>query len=90
MVSIWFYRANLIFCSTPRLDRHPLGELTTEMEDSFVSLLNSSENCRSLAVYHPIAIRQNLSFPDKMLVQYDCGKLQVLAKMLAKLKREGN
>lgn len=43
-----------------------------------------------LAVFHPASIRLTLAFPDRMLVQYDCGKLQVLAKLLRKLKSGGH
>ncbi len=44
----------------------------------------------SSAVLHPSAVRLTLSFPDKMLVQYDCGKLQLLAKMLREKKAQGH
>ena len=40
-------------------------------------------------VCRPAHIRQQLYFPDKRLLQYDCGKLQVLDEMLRKLKLEG-
>lgn len=40
-------------------------------------------------VFHPAAVRMRIAFPDKMLVQYDAGKLQVLAPMLRKLKKGG-
>uniref|UniRef100_A0A7S2S8M9 Uncharacterized protein n=1 Tax=Mucochytrium quahogii TaxID=96639 RepID=A0A7S2S8M9_9STRA len=42
------------------------------------------------ALLHPAANRLSVAFPDKMLVQYDCGKLQVLARMLRKLQAEGH
>lgn len=35
-------------------------------------------------------LRRNLLFPDKWLVQYDCGKLQELHKLLMKLKQENH
>ena len=35
-------------------------------------------------------IRHRVFFPDKWLVQYDCGKLQTLAKLLTKLKAGGH
>lgn len=41
-------------------------------------------------VCRPAYIRQQLYFPDKRLLQYDCGKLQVLDGMLRKLKSEGH
>ena len=35
-------------------------------------------------------VRLRLNFPDKWLVQYDCGKLQVLARLLREKKRGGH
>eukprot|EP00946_MAST-07B_sp_MAST-7B-sp1_P002635 g2635.t1 len=35
-------------------------------------------------------VRHRVFFPDKWLVQYDCGKLQTLARLLAKLKAGGH
>ncbi|KAL0272008.1 UNVERIFIED_CONTAM: hypothetical protein PYX00_005146 [Menopon gallinae] len=37
-------------------------------------------------VLHPIASSMCTQFPDPRLIQYDCGKLQVLDKLLRKLK----
>lgn len=39
--------------------------------------------------FHPAKIRQEMYFPDPRLLQYDCGKLQVLADLLRRLK-QGN
>ena len=38
----------------------------------------------------PFEIRKQLYFPDKRLVQFDCGKLQVLDKLLRELKSGGH
>jgi SNF2 family DNA or RNA helicase len=35
-------------------------------------------------------VRQQVNFPDKKLLQYDCGKLQKLSLLLHKLKKEGH
>jgi len=35
-------------------------------------------------------IRMQMNFPDKRLLQFDCGKLQKMASMLKELKREGH
>ncbi len=35
-------------------------------------------------------VRHRVFFPDKWLVQYDCGKLQTLARLLTKLKAGGH
>ncbi|OQS03400.1 SNF2 family helicase/ATPase and F-box protein, partial [Thraustotheca clavata] len=39
---------------------------------------------------HPIIQRSHLFFPDKRLVQFDCGKLQQLDRLLRDLKRDGH
>ena len=39
------------------------------------------------SIVRPARIRQQLYFPDKRLLQYDCGKLQILDSMLRKLKQ---
>lgn len=41
---------------------------------------------KSTDLLHVSRIRSQLFFPDKRLIQYDCGKLQELARLLAKLK----
>ena len=38
----------------------------------------------------PLHSRFHLIFPDKRLIQYDCGKLQTLAGLLQKLKPDGH
>jgi SNF2 family DNA or RNA helicase len=44
----------------------------------------------STAPFRPILVRQQLYFPDKLLVQYDCGKLQRLAIMLRDFRAQGH
>lgn len=41
-------------------------------------------------VYYPTRIRQEIFFPDRKLVQFDSGKLQTLAALLHRLKRDGH
>ena len=42
------------------------------------------------AALHPVTSRRQLQFPDKWLVQYDCGKFQVMAQLLRERKRGGH
>jgi hypothetical protein len=42
------------------------------------------------APYHASHVRQQLYFPDKRLLQYDCGKLQALCELLNTLKAGGH
>ena len=43
-----------------------------------------------MRILHPADIRLQMFFPDKRLIQYDCGKLQVLDTLLKKLKAGGH
>ncbi|KAJ2664002.1 swr1 complex component [Coemansia sp. RSA 1200] len=38
----------------------------------------------------PIEVRQQIAFPEPFLLQYDCGKLQALGRLLGRLVREGH
>jgi helicase SWR1 len=40
--------------------------------------------------YHEARIRASIAFPDKRLLQYDCGKLQALANLLRDLQSGGH
>ncbi|KAG2393435.1 hypothetical protein C9374_006966 [Naegleria lovaniensis] len=44
----------------------------------------------TLDLIRKASIRMQMHFPDKRLLQYDCGKLQKLSSMLKDLKREGH
>ncbi|CAG8481158.1 5322_t:CDS:2, partial [Racocetra fulgida] len=41
-------------------------------------------------IYHPIRVKLQIAFPDKRLLQYDCGKLQELDRLLRDLKEKGH
>lgn len=45
---------------------------------------------KSLVALHPIQSAGAVKFPEARLVQYDCGKLQILDGLLRKLKRESH
>lgn len=44
----------------------------------------------ALQVFYPSYIRQRILFPDRKLVQFDSGKLQILCKLLRRLKKGGH
>ena len=48
------------------------------------------EYTKSTELLHIPKIRSQVFFPDKRLIQYDCGKLQELAALLNKLKSGGH
>ncbi|KAG9297571.1 hypothetical protein G9A89_007646 [Geosiphon pyriformis] len=41
-------------------------------------------------LYHPIRVKLQIAFPDKRLLQFDCGKLQKLDELLRSLKTGGH
>ncbi|KAL6011466.1 Pharynx and intestine in excess protein 1 [Asimina triloba] len=43
-----------------------------------------------LSPVRPAIVRRQVYFPDKRLIQFDCGKLQELAVLLRRLKSEGH
>ncbi|KAL5545473.1 hypothetical protein UlMin_005160 [Ulmus minor] len=43
-----------------------------------------------LTPFRPAIVRRQVYFPDRRLIQFDCGKLQELAILLRKLKSEGH
>ncbi|XP_055613145.1 helicase domino isoform X2 [Uranotaenia lowii] len=44
----------------------------------------------TLKMFHPIISAMSTQFPDPRLIQYDCGKLQTLDKLLKQLKYGGH
>ncbi|KAL9537738.1 hypothetical protein MBANPS3_011512 [Mucor bainieri] len=57
--------------------------------DSVQTLLRSATSVEN-DIFHPIASRLSIAFPDKRLLQYDCGKLQKLAQLLRTLAAGGH
>ncbi|XP_024025351.1 protein PHOTOPERIOD-INDEPENDENT EARLY FLOWERING 1 isoform X3 [Morus notabilis] len=43
-----------------------------------------------LSPFRPAIVRRQVYFPDRRLIQFDCGKLQELAILLRRLKSEGH
>ena len=77
--------------------RSKTSELVTSVPDtpslSDTIVRNKSlweQYTESTALLHTQRIRKQLFFPDKRLLQYDCGKLQELAALLARLKSGGH
>ena len=57
------------------------------VERKLLSAYHSDSLLRKAYEYN---VRHQVFFPDKWLVQYDCGKLQTLAVLLGRLKRGGH
>lgn len=57
-------------------------------KECFMELSEASSSLRSL--FRSYEVRSQVSIPDKRLVQWDCGKLQVLNLLLRKLRRRSS
>ncbi|KAM3065997.1 swr1 complex component [Clarireedia jacksonii] len=55
-----------------------------------VSEIQSAVNRKETDPFHEARMRLSIQFPDKRLLQYDCGKLQTLDKLLRKLQAGGH
>ncbi|KAJ5109774.1 hypothetical protein N7532_002419 [Penicillium argentinense] len=53
-------------------------------------LLTNTNRDQSYDPFHEARMRLSIAFPDKRLLQYDCGKLQRLDKLLRDLKAGGH
>ncbi|XP_044733035.1 helicase domino isoform X2 [Chrysoperla carnea] len=65
----------------------PPGKLWEEQRMEYYLRHHLSGPCAPL---HTIARNMATQFPDPRLIQFDCGKLQTLDKLLRKLKTEGH
>jgi helicase SWR1 len=75
-------------CVTPAVAAEELAPLTLSKRG--VQLIRSSEAAHQSDPFHTSRIRQSIAFPDKRLLQYDCGKLQRLATLLRDLQAGGH
>ncbi|XP_052073827.1 helicase domino-like isoform X2 [Mytilus californianus] len=77
--------------TAPRIQMHvshpPPQHLVEERRRE--TLLQSELSPKATCL-HPISTRLLVQFPEKRLIQYDCGKLQVLDILLHRLKTEGH
>lgn len=58
--------------------------------DAKNELIYASQSNRILNPFHQAQVKTSIAFPDKFLLQYDCGKLQKLAKLLHDLIPAGH
>jgi helicase SWR1 len=79
---------NRFTCVTPAVAAEELARLT--LPKCAVQLIRSSEAAHQPDPFHASRIRQSIAFPDKRLLQYDCGKLQRLATLLRDLQAGGH
>jgi helicase SWR1 len=65
-------------------------EPTIVFSDQMQQRLRSREFHAATDILHSAAVKLQIAFPDKTLLQYDCGKLQKLAEMLKNLQVGGH
>ncbi|KAJ4375724.1 swr1 complex component [Didymella sp. IMI 355093] len=75
-------------CVTPAVAAEELAPLTLSRRG--VQLIRGSEMALQRDPFHDARMRQSIAFPDKRLLQYDCGKLQRLATLLRDLQSGGH
>jgi helicase SWR1 len=75
-------------CVTPPVIARDMTSLvmTAKVVNTFRSAVTDSKP----DPFHEARMRLSIQFPDKRLLQYDCGKLQTLAKLLRKLQAGGH
>ncbi|KAF2276945.1 uncharacterized protein EI97DRAFT_364445, partial [Westerdykella ornata] len=75
-------------CVTPAVYAEDVVRFT--VSEPIIDLVRSSPIVRTSDPFHEPRIRQSIAFPDKRLLQYDCGKLQRLAVLLRTLQAGGH
>ncbi|XP_076367380.1 domino helicase isoform X3 [Tachypleus tridentatus] len=77
--------------SAPRIKMHTSHPPTSKLQKIKLWKQNLQKKLAPLCRYlHPIISNMSTQFPDLRLIQYDCGKLQTLDKLLWHLKNDGH
>jgi helicase SWR1 len=75
-------------CVTPPVIARDLTRLT--LTPRGVNVIQNAVESSERDPFHEARMRLSIQFPDKRLLQYDCGKLQTLDKLLRKLQAGGH
>ncbi|KAI9677196.1 MAG: swr1 complex component [Trizodia sp. TS-e1964] len=75
-------------CITPSVVTTDLVPLT--LTKSGMSTIQQAQVLCKSDAFHDARVRLTIAFPDKRLLQYDCGKLQRLDKLLRELEAGGH
>ncbi|RMD42792.1 hypothetical protein DV735_g2370, partial [Chaetothyriales sp. CBS 134920] len=75
-------------CVTPAVVANDFGKLF--VSEAGCSIVRSSELSQGPDPFHQARMKLSIAFPDKRLLQYDCGKLQRLDKLLRTLQAGGH
>ncbi|KAG1091059.1 hypothetical protein G6F42_019529 [Rhizopus arrhizus] len=71
------------------VDRRTVRPSPQQLNSMQIQLLRSATSVENDS-FHPIESRLSIAFPDKRLLQYDCGKLQKLDQLLRTLAAGGH
>ncbi|MCJ1264068.1 swr1 complex component [Lobaria immixta] len=75
-------------CVTPKVVATGLAPLV--LSSKGVEAVRSTQNDHSPDAFHEARMCLSIAFPDKRLLQYDCGKLQKLDSLLRELQAGGH
>lgn len=75
-------------CLTPAVVATDLN--TAAVTDAGAVAIRSAPSTLNSDPFHQARMKLSIAFPDKRLLQYDCGKLQRLAKLLRQLQAGGH
>ncbi|KAK4941173.1 swr1 complex component [Elasticomyces elasticus] len=75
-------------CITPAVVANDLGVAT--VTEAGAAAIRVTELARRADPFHQARMKMSIAFPDKRLLQYDCGKLQRLDKLLRQLQAGGH
>ena len=75
-------------CTTPKVVATDMTSLAFPRQ--VIDMLRPSPQSAAKDAFHEARMRLSIAFPDKRLLQYDCGKLQSLAGLLRKLQAGGH
>ena len=75
-------------CVTPPVIARDMTSLV--MTPKGVNTFRHAVRDSNIDPFHEARMRLSIQFPDKRLLQYDCGKLQTLAKLLRNLQAGGH
>lgn len=75
-------------CLTPAVVANDMSTLA--ITDAGAVALRESQPVTAVDPFHEARMKLSIAFPDKRLLQYDCGKLQRLDKLLRNLQAGGH
>ena len=75
-------------CVTPAVVAPRMSEIALSRPG--IEVIQETQKAQHADAFHEARMRLSIAFPDKRLLQYDCGKLQRLDILLRKLQAQGS